>query len=167
MLDLIHSAAALDWPRAVASYNEANGLGAGAALTYNTRFTRLTLSEEIMRRIHNPIVDQIVGHARELLNRDPPIVFTHMLIVGGFSRSSILFNALRALGEANGVAVVRTKDPAIAVVCGAVRYGLNPAVITDRTMKYTLGITTRDTFQAGDPVSERIDDAEDGVPRIL
>ena len=163
-------APAVDWARCVASYNAANGLAAGNALAFNARFSRLQLSEEIVRRIHAPIVDQIVGHARGLLHRDPPVGFTHMLIVGGFARSSILFDALRTLGEAKGITVVLSSKPAIAVVCGAVRYGLNPAVITHRAPRFTLGIRVRSPFRTGDPVAERVDATEsdeDKTPRIL
>lgn len=164
-LDVTPCAGVVDWVRCTAAYNAGAGLAPAEALGYKARTMKLELSDAILQRIHAPIVDEIVGHVRGLLHRVPSLGFTHMLIVGGFARSTIVYQALKALGDANGVAVVLSSKPAVAVVCGAVRYGLNPNVITHRTPRYTLGVTTYSHFAPGDPIAERVA-GEDGVPRM-
>ena len=59
-------------------------------------------------------------------------------IVGGFAESDLLKETLEA--SFPDVNILRPMDPALAIVKGAVMFGLNPTVVSERVMTRTYGV---------------------------
>ena len=109
--------AGINFESAVDKYNRDNGLVGDGALKFRAKAWRLTLTRAVIERLHMPIIEPIVRHLREELNRtNAERKYTHILVVGGFSRSKLLFNKITELGLELGIPVMRPARPAVAVV---------------------------------------------------
>ena len=73
---------------------------------------------------------------------------SHLFLVGGFAESSLLQEEIR-IAFSERLTVVIPQGLAVAVLKGAVIYGLDPGVITTRRAKLTYGIGVIVPFQQG------------------
>ena len=87
----------------------------------------------------------------------------YILLVGGYSKSIFLQQRIKDEYEILGKVkkVIHPVDPEIAVMCGAVYFGLNPDIWIDRVASRTYGKSVAKEFRIGDPESKKI--IEDGV----
>lgn len=69
-----------------------------------------------------------------------------MIIAGGFGESHWVQHELRKEYGAKGIAVVVPPEPSIAVLLGAVAYGLDPSAIEVRRARLSFGIANREQF---------------------
>ena len=108
---------------------------------------KLTISADICRTFFHDAVISIIDKVKFLL-KQPEISGTDaILLVGGFSESPVLQNAIKkALPDKN---VIIPKHAGLAVLKGAVIFGHNPSLIAERVCKYTYGIETTRTFIEG------------------
>ena len=73
---------------------------------------------------------------------------SHLFLVGGFAESSLLQEEIRS-AFSDSLMVVIPQGLGVAVLKGAVMYGLDPAVITTRRAKLTYGIGVIVPFKQG------------------
>ncbi|KAL3832241.1 hypothetical protein ACJMK2_023901 [Sinanodonta woodiana] len=69
-----------------------------------------------------------------------------IVMVGGFSASEVVQEAVKAAVIDMGISVIIPDEPILAVVKGAVIYGHNRMAIRERVLPYTYGISTRVPF---------------------
>ncbi|XP_060589192.1 heat shock 70 kDa protein 12A-like [Ruditapes philippinarum] len=93
---------------------------------------------EIVQSFFTQSVDSILQHLASLLGERMNRECTAIVMVGGFSQSSILQDAVkRAFGRRYNVII--PKDAGLAVLKGAVIFGHRPSTISERICKYTYG----------------------------
>ena len=97
----------------------------------------------------------IVKHVSSLLNDDRVRDASAIMMVGGFSESAILQDAIKRYFP--HLRVIVPRDASLCVLKGAVMYGHNPHIISERVVRYTYGTNVFKKFEEGiDPVSKRI-----------
>ena len=100
----------------------------------------------------------------DLFARDKLKDVDTILMVGGYSDSPVLYNFIAETFKTK--TVILAKEPRTAVLQGAVMFGHNPFVITERRCRYTYGIQGSTTFDANlHSRSKRFTD-EDGIIRV-
>lgn len=109
---------------------------------------KFAIARELMETLFQKPKEQIVQHVREILeNQDSENRISAILMVGGFSTSNIIVDAIKEAFP--DLRVVVPPDPGLAVVKGAVLYGHAPLTIASRVCKYTYGVAVYDTFKEG------------------
>ena len=98
----------------------------------------LCLSQNMMKMLFRPVLDDIKEHLKALQGRQQVSKVKTMLLVGGFADSALLREEM--LNEfSQKYRVLIPRNAAIAVVQGAVLFGKNPAKITERIVSTTYG----------------------------
>ena len=98
----------------------------------------LCLSQNMIKMLFKPVLDDIKGHLKALQGRQQVSKVKTMLLVGGFADSALLREEM--LYEfSDKYRVLIPRNAAIAVVQGAVLFGKNPAKITERIVSTTYG----------------------------
>ncbi|NJP43278.1 Hsp70 family protein [Actinacidiphila epipremni] len=127
--------------------------------------SRIVVSPEEVRVLFDTVLKSLAElveqQLKEMRNRDgAPDGPERLLLVGGLSSSPYLKQRLLAhFGD--GVVMMRTTEPAAAVLRGAVLLGYDPELIISRRSRYTYGCAVVWDFEPGrDPVSKRIYDPE-------
>jgi hypothetical protein len=93
-----------------------------------------------------PACDGIIHHLRELFQSPKVRGVKKILMVGGFSESFILQEAVRkAFPDCH---VIVPQEAGLAVLRGAVLFGDNPTLIESRIAKYTYGVAMYVEFDA-------------------
>ncbi|XP_053378885.1 heat shock 70 kDa protein 12B-like [Mercenaria mercenaria] len=86
-------------------------------------------------------VDSIVRHISSLLQDSSVQPCEAILMVGGFSESKVLHNAIKdEFGRM--MKIIISESPGLAVLKGAVIFGHRPSTISERICKYTYGVNT-------------------------
>lgn len=99
---------------------------------------KMRIESDIFKSLFKPCCDRIVEHIKKLL-QDPQLKGTNtFLMVGGFSESSMLQDAIQK--ALPGKKVIIPDEAGLAVLKGAVIFGHRPVAITSRVAKYTYGI---------------------------
>ena len=125
---------------------------------------KLRMKQEVFQSFFKPSSEKIVNHIKELLEprnvRDTKII----LMVGGFSESEIVQDAVRkAFPEYR---IVIPQEAGLAVLKGAVIFGHDPSVIDARIAKYTYGIEVCELFDPNKHEERRKErDKKDGKYR--
>nr|XP_022291963.1 heat shock 70 kDa protein 12A-like [Crassostrea virginica] len=86
----------------------------------------------------------IIRHIHDLLDKPKMKGTNTILMVGGFSESPIL--QARIKQEFRDCKIVIPNEPSLAVLKGAVNFGHNPCVISERIAKYWYGIASLQKF---------------------
>ena len=85
-----------------------------------------------------PTCNRIINHVEKLLNSQEVIDVKTILMVGGFSESPLLQDAIRkAFPDCQ---VIVPQEAGLAVLRGAVVFGYNPKAIDSRISRYTYGV---------------------------
>ncbi|KAL5021285.1 hypothetical protein ScPMuIL_000440 [Solemya velum] len=106
---------------------------------------RIAFGFSVMNKMMQPAIKPILGRIREILQSIPNV--TDILLVGGFSESSLVSKAVR---EEFGQVDVRVAiDPGISVLKGAVLFGFAPSTIISRVTRFTYGMHRSEPFQEG------------------
>ena len=99
--------------------------------------------------------DNIAKHVGKLLDDDIVSEASVVMMVGGFSESAILQDIIKNWFP--DLKVIVPRDASLCVLKGAVMYGHNPDVISQRVVRYTYGISVFKLFEEGiDPVSKKL-----------
>ena len=122
---------------------------------------KIVISLDLVKDIFNEAVNKIVEKTNELLQAVNNI--EAVVLVGGFSESPYLnrimktkFNGIKVFR--NSVQVLTPKEPASAVIKGAVINGHQPTAIDSRVCKYTYGIGRMMWFDDHvHPINKRIE----------
>ena len=127
--------------------------GENLGLIYNESEGTLALNSDVMDKMFRPTVENIVKFVDTVIKNGKTSGLNYIFMVGGFSTSSYLKSALTK--EFGGSRHVLTpEDPALAVVKGAVQFGLRPDSITSRIARKSYGVGVRDLF---DPSKHKIE----------
>ncbi|KAI9277976.1 hypothetical protein BC943DRAFT_364059 [Umbelopsis sp. AD052] len=108
-------------------------------------------AEELRDYVFEPVVSQVLALIDGQLNQSPNL--EAIFLVGGFGQSNYLFRRVEEV-FANRVGMIGVPPRGeLAVVRGAVYFGLNPQIVTERVSRRTYGVETRMLYQPGlDPI---------------
>ena len=105
----------------------------------------LRFSANIMQALFEPILNAIIGHIQNLLTRASLKNVEHLFLVGGFAESPLLQYSVRE-GLEGRVRVIIPNDVGLAILKGAVLFGLDPTVVRVRRSAYTYGVGVLNKF---------------------
>ena len=105
----------------------------------------LRLSAHVMQTLFEPIVNEVIGHIKNLLTKPSLQKVEHLFLVGGFAESPLLQHAVRSALEGR-VRVIIPNDVGLAILKGAVLFGLDPTVIRIRRATHTYGVGVLNKF---------------------
>ncbi|XP_052277506.1 heat shock 70 kDa protein 12A-like isoform X3 [Dreissena polymorpha] len=115
---------------------------------------KMSIEAEMMKEFLRPIVEQICGITKEIVNQKEDLNINKILMVGGFSESKMLQQKVRETFSTQLLIV--PESAGLCVLKGAVINGHNPSMITVRVCKYTYGIRAYEHFEpALDPREKR------------
>lgn len=116
---------------------------------------KIRLDFELFKSFFKPRTDAIVKHTKRLLVK-PEVKGTKVfLLVGGFSQSNIVHEAVKdALPDAN---IIVPPEAELAVLKGAVIFGHSPVEVSSRIAKYTYGVNISPPFDGSiHPFSRKV-----------
>ena len=121
---------------------------------------KLSISADIAKELFHETLDSIINEVRELLEKSELLGTNTILLVGGFAESPMLQHAIRSTFIDKKIVI--PKEAGLAVVKGAVVFGYNPSLITERVSKYTYGTNAVRRFKEGihDPAKKFFVDGE-------
>lgn len=99
----------------------------------------LRIQPSVMLGLFNPIVSSIVRHISELLLIPELSRIEYLFLVGGFSESPVLQDAVRNEFR-NHLRVVIPQDVSLTILKGAVMFGLDPTLVHIRRSMLTYGV---------------------------
>ena len=112
---------------------------------------KLRIEASLFKGLFSDAINSIVKHVKQLL-REPSVQGTKaILMVGGFSESQMLQQAIK--DNFPHLKLIIPEEAGLVVLKGAVVFGHNPSAIGERVCKYTYGVETNRTF------NEAVDDA--------
>ncbi|XP_062593076.1 heat shock 70 kDa protein 12A-like [Saccostrea cucullata] len=106
---------------------------------------KLRISRSTFDGFFKPTCDKVVDHVRELLGSQRARGVDFILMVGGFSESQVLQDAIKGAFCSN-YRVIIPQEAGLAVLKGAVLFGKNPTIIDCRIAQRTYGIASSTTF---------------------
>lgn len=105
---------------------------------------KMRLSADITKGFFSKAINHIVQHLEQLLKCHSVSKDSYILMVGGFSESYMLQDAVKTAFSTKKVII--PKEAGLAVLKGAVVFGHEPSTIQFRVSKYTYGIRTLGEF---------------------
>jgi molecular chaperone DnaK (HSP70) len=107
---------------------------------------KLRFDPEIMKQFFKQTTDSIIAHVKDILvkNKRQRGVIGTILMVGGFSDCPLLYERVKS--EFPKLNVICPSDAVAVVLKGAVMYGHNPELISERKCPRTYGITVNAPF---------------------
>lgn len=117
---------------------------------------------ELKSEVFEPVVKEVLNLIEDQLVKAGSL--QAVFLVGGFGSSNYLFERVQnEFGSRIGLVAVPPRCE-LAVVRGAVYFGLDPRIVTTRIPRYWYGIDTTTTFEEGiDPPSYKIIRADGSV----
>ncbi|KAG2191590.1 hypothetical protein INT46_008889 [Mucor plumbeus] len=114
-------------------------------------------ADELKEKVFEPVVERVIALLEKQYNAVPDKKVSCIFLVGGFGSSNYLFQRVQEVFESRVDQVLCPPRAAMAVVRGAVYFGLNPRVITSRVSRRTYGINAGLPFDEKlDPISSRV-----------
>ncbi|KAF7732899.1 Heat shock 70 kDa protein 12A [Apophysomyces ossiformis] len=102
-------------------------------------------AHELRDQVFEPVIVQVLELIEGQLRQSPNL--EAIFLVGGFGQSNYLFRRVEEV-FANRVGMIGVPPRGeLAVVRGAVYFGLNPQIVTERVSRRTYGVETRMLFQ--------------------
>jgi hypothetical protein len=101
---------------------------------------KIRLDPDIMKGFFTESLESIVNHLEDLFRLPQLQECQTILMVGGYSESSILQERIRACFREKNVII--PADAGLAVLKGAVIFGHNPSLIAERICRFTYGTKT-------------------------
>ncbi|KAI9312722.1 hypothetical protein BX666DRAFT_1985910 [Dichotomocladium elegans] len=119
-------------------------------------------ADELKREVFEPVIREVIALIQDQLVKAQSL--QAIFLVGGFGSSNYLFERVQEeFAPYTGLVAVPPRCE-LAVVRGAVYFGLNPRMVTTRIPRYWYGIDTTTTFEEGiDPPSYKIIRADGSV----
>uniref|UniRef100_A0AAU0MUF1 Heat shock protein family A member 12 variant X2 n=1 Tax=Urechis unicinctus TaxID=6432 RepID=A0AAU0MUF1_UREUN len=125
----------------------------------------LCLSNDVMVKLFTPVVKGIVDHMKTLMALSVMEGVTHLMMVGGFSDSPVLQDAIKdALGTRLNIIIPH--DASLCVIKGAAIFGHDPSLISTRIARKTYGIEVTQEFDT-DIHDINKKEVVDGVPHCM
>lgn len=117
------------------------------------KLDKLQLSPSLMESFFDDTLEQMVTHVKKIIQAIPDI--KTILLVGGYSESSLLQERFKKLGKEREIDIIIPKESSLAVVKGAVLFGYNPQFITARVLRFSYGIASNPIFNPSIHPEER------------
>jgi len=126
------------------------------------------MPESVVQSFFEGPVNSAINHVRNLLAKPELHDLKHIFLVGGFAESPYLQEKVKAAFEPRGIKVVVPARPSLAVIIGAVQYGMTPNVIQSRASARTYGVPCLGVFEEGlhDPTRGEMKEL-DGIKHIM
>lgn len=128
---------------------------------------KLRIEVKTFRALFEPTIIGIVGLIAEIMKRSNADNDTQILLVGGFSGCNLVQRAIKATFPAHNIIVPYDSD--VSVLKGAVIFGHQPNIISERISKYTYGFSKRKMFdqQKHDSSHLEIVDGKERCSRVF
>lgn len=123
----------------------------------------MQISQDVVKTFFEKAINHIVFRVQQLLDKPEVKGVSTIVMVGGFSESQLLVNAVRS--NFRNIKVIAPKDAQIAVIKGAVIFGHLPTVINSRVSKYTYGTDCLPLFDEAQHDRSKACECEDGKTR--
>ncbi|KAK3577257.1 hypothetical protein CHS0354_030542 [Potamilus streckersoni] len=107
---------------------------------------KLRVDASVMKDLFMKAIQETVSHLKELMKDTHLCGISSILMVGGFSDSKMLQNAVRS--EFPSLRIIVPQEAGLVVLKGAVVFGHSPSSIAQRVCKYTYGVGTTHEFDA-------------------
>lgn len=108
------------------------------------RSNKIKISHAVCKSWFEDPIHQITCHLKTLI-KDPKMIDVNLvMLVGGFSECKLIQSAIKSALKDKDVII--PEEAGLAVLRGAVRFGLQPTVITKRVMKLSYGMSKRVAF---------------------
>ncbi|CAB4434630.1 unnamed protein product [Rhizophagus irregularis] len=117
----------------------------------------ISLKFDDVKKMFDPIVKKIIkliDSQLHLSNNNCSAI----LMVGGFSESKYLQSRIKQEFKSKVKLISIPPQPVIAVIRGAVEYGLREEVVSTRVLKWTYGTDVARKWRDGDPIDRRLGD---------
>ena len=102
---------------------------------------KIILSTDVVLKLYSPVIENIKSHIQYQLNNQPQLAqLDYFLLVGGFAESTLLYEILKSTFS-TVAPVISPSEAGLAIIKGAVTYGLNPKTIVERIARKTYGKT--------------------------
>lgn len=124
------------------------------------RFSAAELKKEVFDPVIMQVLDLIEQQISQVNGRLDAI-----FLVGGFGSSNYLYERVRAQFGRRVGKIAAPPRGELAVVRGAVYFGLNPRVVTSKISRRSYGVMTRMTFEEGKDPEESAVVTSEGVKR--
>ena len=105
---------------------------------------KLRMDASVYKNLFSDAIDSIVKHVKDLLRESSVSGTEAVLMVGGFSESKMLQQAIK--DNFPRMKLIIPEEAGLVVLKGAVVFGHNPAAIGERVCKYTYGIEVNHEF---------------------
>ena len=109
---------------------------------------KLSIKSDIMKAIFQTVTREIVDHISNVFTDSKAKGCSLMLLVGGFSESEIVQNAIRQKFEKEERKIIVPAEAGLSVVKGAAIAGHALNIVTNRVVRYNYGIAGRKIFDA-------------------
>ena len=133
------------------------GMDAFSLLT-DSRVEGITLSTndqmqvraDLIKAMYRPSVDAICKCLNDDLTKPPLSKVSALYMVGSFSKSNYLIKSVRRQTQGSVPAdhIINPPDSSVAIVKGAVMYGINPSIVQERVASKSYGICILQRFDS-------------------
>ena len=106
----------------------------------------LVLTHEATMKLFMPVIFEIQNHVVRLLEQPVLREISHVMLVGGFAECAILQEGIKEILPKE-VNVLIPQEAQLAIIKGAVTYGLNPRAIESRFVRKTYGVDMEPRFK--------------------
>ncbi|KAG1473960.1 hypothetical protein G6F56_000646 [Rhizopus delemar] len=114
-------------------------------------------ADELKDKVFEPVVKRVLSLIEKQFSQAPNQHISCIFLVGGFGSSNYLFQRVQETFEERAKQILCPPRAALAVVRGAVYFGLNPRLITSRVSRRTYGINAGLPFDKTiDPISSQV-----------
>lgn len=114
-------------------------------------------ADELKEKVFEPVVQRVIALLEKQYNNVPDKRVSCIFLVGGFGSSNYLYQRVQEAFEDRVKQILCPPRAAMAVVRGAVYFGLNPRIVTSRVSRRTYGINAGLPFdESRDPLSSRV-----------
>ncbi|CAO3623965.1 unnamed protein product [Cunninghamella echinulata] len=118
-------------------------------------------AQELREYVFEPVIHQVLYLIDEQLHQSH-IMLDAIFLVGGFGQSVYLYRRVRDVFEQRVGFIGVPPRGELAVVRGAVYFGLNPRMVTERVSRRTYGVETRMLFDPRNDPTEQCIKGDDG-----
>ncbi|KAI1287507.1 Heat shock 70 kDa protein 12A [Halotydeus destructor] len=130
---------------------------ASSEVTYDASNGMLRLQQSMVHKLFAPVTEEIVKHIKSVLANPSVSNVKYLFLVGGFAESQLLQVAVRGAFANGSLKVIIPQGVSLAILRGAVLFGLDPTIINIRRSRLTYGIGVLNKFIRGKhPLSKLI-----------
>lgn len=118
-------------------------------ISYCPKLGMLRIKSSLIQKLFEPVTLAIIKHIAVVLNSPSIENLNYLFLVGGFAESQILQHAIRNAFKPSNIKVIIPQEVSLAILKGAVLFGLDPTIISIRRSRMTYGIGVLNRFVHG------------------